>query len=332
MAFRVQVGSNLVNAAVTNPGYADLEPLRSVFGQRLKYAVPLARYTAAQIGGPAMALLEVNDTDELSMAARILWQMQLPWIIFGGGSNILVSERGVQGVVLLNRARKVEFNEGSQPPTVRAESGANFGLVARQAAVHGLSGLEWAAGIPGSIGGAVVGNAGAHGGDMAGNLLVAEILQQSSRLEEVQAEQWPASRLEYGYRTSLLKRQPGRAIVLAALLALEHETVARVQAKMDTLVAYRHSTQPPGASMGSMFKNPSGDYAGRLIEAAGLKGMRIGNAQISSLHANFFINLGGASALDVLTLIKLAKKNVFEKFGVELELEIELVGEWSHSS
>ncbi len=330
MEIAVQAGNNFVNTAPFTPDDADLEPLRHVFGQRLEFNASLARYTAAQIGGPAMVLLEVKTADELSVAVRTLWQMKTQWFILGGGSNILVSDRGVRGVVLLNRARRVEFNVLSQPPTVWTESGANFGLVARQAASRGLSGLEWATGIPGTIGGAVVGNAGAHGGDMAGNLLVAEILQQCSRSEDVQKVRWSASSLEYGYRTSLLKSHPGKAVVLAALLELEKSTTAEVQTKMDTFAAHRQRTQPPGASMGSMFKNPSDDYAGRLLEEAGLKGTRIGNAQISGLHANFFVNLGQATAGDVFALIQLAKNTVLEKYGVELELEIELVGEWNY--
>jgi UDP-N-acetylmuramate dehydrogenase len=251
-------------------------------------------------------------------------------MILGGGSNLLVSDAGVRGVVLLNRARQVEFQEGSEPPTVWAESGANFGLIARQAASRGLAGLEWAAGIPGTLGGAVVGNAGAHGGDMAGNLVVADILQRNPNAQDGMPirQDWPIDRLEFAYRTSLLKRQSAQAVVLAATMRLERSTPEIVQARIEEFVSYRRQTQPPGASMGSMFKNPPGDYAGRLIEAAGLKGARVGDAQISTLHANFFINNGQATAADIHTLIEMARQRVAEKFGVNMELEIELVGEW----
>lgn len=304
--------------------------LQALFGQRLQLDVPLDRFTSARVGGPADALLEVNSADELALAAATLWSEDLPWMVLGGGSNVLVSDAGVRGVVLLNRARQVDFQEASEPPTVWAESGANFGLVARQAATRGLAGLEWAAGIPGTLGGAVVGNAGAHGGDMAGSLVVANILQHNPKAQEGMPirQDWPVERLEYAYRTSLLKRQPGQTVVLAARLRLERSTPEKVQARIDEFVAYRHQTQPPGASMGSMFKNPAGDYAGRLIEAAGLKGARVGDAQISTFHANFFINHGQATAGDILTLIEMARQGVAEKFGVRLELEIELVGEW----
>lgn len=290
----------------------------------------LARFTAARVGGPADALLEVRSANELEQAIRLLWDEGLPYVILGGGSNVLVSDSGVRGVVVLNRARKMRFNSTARPPTVWAESGANFGLVARQAAIRGLSGLEWAAGIPGTVGGALYGNAGAHGSDMSGNQPVAEILHC---MDVMQAgapvrEEWSVEKLELTYRSSVLKRLPGKAVILAAQLRLQPGAPVAIQAKMDELVAYRRRTQPPGASMGSMFKNPPGDYAGRLIEATGLKGLVVGDAQISSLHANFFLNLGHAKAADVAALIQQARLAVLDKFGVELELEIEMLGEW----
>lgn len=309
---------------------AHLELLREAFGERLQESVSLARYTAARLGGPADALLEVRSLDELVRIASLSWRNNLPFVILGGGSNVLISDAGVRALVVLNRARQVRFDERVQPPTVWAESGANFGVLARQAAQRGLSGLEWAAGIPGTLGGAVVGNAGAHGGDMATNLRLAEILHRRGVRpgEAPRREEWPLERLDYSYRSSVLKRQPGEALVLAALLQLEYSTPEEVQARLDELTAYRRRTQPPGASMGSMFKNPPGDHAGRLVDAAGLKGTRLGDAQISSLHANFFLNLGQACARDIYDLIRLARQTVAERFGVNLELEIELLGEW----
>jgi UDP-N-acetylmuramate dehydrogenase len=257
-------------------------------------------------------------------------------------------------VVIYNRARQVSFSEDSNPPTVRAESGANFGALARLAAGRGWAGLEWAAGIPGSVGGAVVGNAGAHGGDISGSLLVAEILhhgqiegttQEVSRHElVVHTEYWKAEDLGFRYRNIRLKRNlesrseaPGSGkallqpdlVVLAAVFRLERSTPEALQQKLDDYVAFRRRTQPPGASMGSMFKNPPGDYAGRLIESAGLKGERIGDAEISKLHGNFFINLGRASAIDVWRLIQRSRDTVLNRFGITLELEIELVGDWT---
>lgn len=311
----------------------DVLALRERFGARVQVHAPLARYTAARLGGPAEVLFEAETLAELENVVRLAWSSDWPLVVLGGGSNVLVSDQGVRGLVVINRARQVRFDLQADPPTVYAESGANFGLLARQAARHGLSGLEWAAGIPGTLGGAVVGNAGAHSGDMAGNLLLAEILQRAmNRLEAAWRETWTVEQLEYTYRSSLLKRQsarqPGSTLVLAARLRLAHSTPESVQARSDELVAYRKRTQPPGASLGSIFKNPPGDYAGRLIEAAGLKGARIGGAQISPVHANFFINLGNASASDLRALIRLAQETVSEKLGVDLDPEIELFGEW----
>jgi UDP-N-acetylmuramate dehydrogenase len=315
---------------LTNQKPAGMDLLERVFGKQIRRAVPLARYTAARLGGPAEVLLEVRSVNELAQAVSLLWEEGLDFILLGGGSNVLVSDAGIRGVVLLNRSRKLRFDAAAQPPTVWAESGANLGLVARQAALQGLSGLEWAAGIPGTVGGAVYGNTGAHGGDMAGNLLVAEILH-CKELRQTGAsvrEQWGTEKLEFSYRSSVLKRSPGKSVILAVLLRLQPGDPSTLQAELDELVAVRRKTQPPGASMGSMFKNPPGDYAGRLIEAAGLKGLTVGGAQISSMHANFFLNLGRASAADVAALIRQARQAVFDSFGIELELEIEMLGEW----
>jgi UDP-N-acetylmuramate dehydrogenase len=297
-----------------------LPSLQTAFSGRVQFDVPLARYTAARVGGTADALLEVKSADELAEAVKILWAEDLPFTMMGGGSNMLVSDAGVRGIVLLNRAKKVRFDP--ENATIWAESGANFGVLARQAATKGLSGLEWAAGIPGTVGGAVFGNAGAHDGDMAHNLIEAEVLNRAGR------ETWPLEKFQYEYRGSVLKTHPGTSIVLSARLQLAHRSPEAIQAKMDTFLAQRHRTQPPGASMGSMFKNPPGDFAGRLIDAAGLKGTRVGGAEISALHGNFFINTGQATASDIYALIQLARQTVAEKFGVQLALEIELIGTW----
>ncbi|MCU0487954.1 MAG: UDP-N-acetylmuramate dehydrogenase [Anaerolineales bacterium] len=305
------------------------QTLEAESGLHVQRDVPLARFTAARLGGPADALLEVHSTTELVRAVRLLWKLEAPFALLGGGSNVLVSDSGYRGLVLINRARKVRFDLQVEPPVVLAEAGVNFGALARQAAGHGLAGLEWAAGIPGSLGGAIYGNAGAHGGDTAGNLLLAEILHHPGQMET-----WPVEKFAFAYRRSLLKQtQPGAGkapslVILSATLQLERSTPEEVQAKMDAFVDRRRSSQPPGASLGSMFKNPPGDYAGRLIEAAGLKGYQVGGAQISPIHANFFINIAQATAADLRALIALAQQTVLEKFGVSLELEVELFGEW----
>ena len=298
-----------------------LEQLAVRFSGRLHFNQPLAKYTSARIGGLADVLLMAQSAAELEEIVSGLWQLDIPFLILGGGSNMLISDAGVREVVVLNKARKVRFDMDA--PSVWAESGSNFGALARQAGRKGLSGLEWAAGIPGTVGGAVVGNAGAHGGDTAGNLMLAEVLHHT-----LGRQQWSSDNLEMAYRSSKLKQQPGEAVVLAASFKLSFGQETLIKEKMEEFLAFRKQTQPPGASMGSMFKNPPGDHAGRLIDAAGLKGTRIGNAQISDLHANFFINHGNASAAEVYALIRKAQQAVMDRFGVQLELEIGLVGDW----
>lgn len=299
-----------------------LNALRSAFGERLQENVSLASYTSARIGGPADALITVKSADELADTVSLLWKMDAPYIILGGGSNVLVSDRGVRGVTVLNRAKSIRFEYGDRPK-VWAEAGAGFASLANRAAEEGLSGLEWAATVPGTVGGAVYGNAGAFGGDMAGNLIYAELLTENGR------EHWPVEKMGYGYRTSALKRSTLKFVVLTAELHLSHSTKEAVRFKISEFTGRRKSTQPPGASMGSMFKNPTGDHAGRLIEAAGLKGTRIGNAEISTVHGNFFINHGDTTASDIRKLIELTQRTVAEKFGVILELEIEMIGDWN---
>ncbi len=295
------------------------EQLRDAFPDSLQENAPLARNTAARIGGPAEFLLTVHSAAELAGAAEKLWELEIEFRLLGGGSNVLVADHGMSGVVILNQAKEVKFAERH----AWAESGASIGSIARRAVEKGLSGLEWAATVPGTVGGAIVGNAGAHGGDTAGSLDHADVLHRHDGRGA-----WDVERLEFDYRSSWLKRNPGQAIVLAGRFGLEPSDPASVRSTVEEYVEYRQQTQPTGASIGSMFKNPGGDHAGRLIEAAGLKGERRGEAEISSKHANFFINHGGATAADVYALIELAQQRVAEKFDVELELEIELLGDW----
>jgi UDP-N-acetylmuramate dehydrogenase len=295
--------------------------ISEIFGKQAAFDLPLAKFTSARIGGPADVVLTAQSADSLSEMVSVVWEKELPYVIIGGGSNLLVSDKGMRGVVILNRARRVEFD--IDVPSVTADSGSNFGAVSRQAGQKGFTGLEWAAGIPGTVGGAVVGNAGAHGGDTAGTLILAEVLHHTKGRQS-----WTVEDLSYGYRTSILKTRLELAVVLSATFNLAAGEPEVIKARMDELVEFRKRTQPPGASMGSMFKNPPGDFAGRLIESAGLKGARIGDAQISDVHANFFLNHGEATGDDVHGLISLARRTVEEKSGVRLELEIELVGEW----
>jgi UDP-N-acetylmuramate dehydrogenase len=298
-----------------------IDILYARLGDKVKENVSLAPYTSARIGGPADILITAESADELARILKLLHKQEIDYLMLGGGSNVLVSDKGVRGVVVLNRAKAVRFHNGDEP-SVTVESGVIFSNLANRCAAKGFGGLEWAATVPGTVGGAVYGNAGAFGGDMAGNLVWAELLTENGR------DKYTAEQMGYGYRTSILKRGELDAVVLAAELRLKNSTKDEVTANIEQFSAHRKATQPPGASMGSMFKNPNGDYAGKLIEACGLKGTRIGNAEISPVHGNFFVNHGTTSAEDIRALIQLVIKTVKEKQGVELELEIELVGEW----
>jgi UDP-N-acetylmuramate dehydrogenase len=283
----------------------------------------LARYTSLRIGGPADLLAVAGSGEALRASVTAAWEEGVPCRVMGSGSNVLVSDSGLRGLVVLNRAR-AEKLAGAQ---AWAESGTSFSTLARRCVANGLGGLEWAVSIPGTVGGALVGNAGAWGGDVATTLVEATVLETDG-----QARSWPVERFEYGYRRSTLKGQgtagEKQAIVLGARFALHHQDRAELEARVAEITARRKASQPAGATCGSVFKNPPDDYAGRLIEAAGLKGVRRGGAEISTLHANFIVNRGGATAADVGGLIALARQVVQERFGLWLELEIELFGEW----
>jgi UDP-N-acetylmuramate dehydrogenase len=294
--------------------------------RRARRDEPLARHTSARIGGPADLLIEVRSVADLVAVVVHADRLGMPCTIIGGGANVLVSDRGVRGLVVLNRARDVRFGGREGGAMVEADAGVALISLARDCIERGYGGLEWAISVPGTVGGAVVGNAGAHGADVSTNLRGVSVLQRHGALEW-----WPAERLQFAYRRSALKAlaPADRPVVVAAQFDLSLETRAELDRRAFEFIARRKASQPPGASFGSMFKNPPGDYAGRLIEACGLKGRRAGGAMISEKHANFFLNIAGeACAHDVWTLIQTARSEVHAHFGVALELEVELLGDW----
>lgn len=303
---------------------AKMDELKQAFGSSLHENVSMANYTTARVGGPVPALISIHTLGDLSRCAETLWRLSIPFVILGSGSNILVSDKGLDAIVVHNRAHNLKIDTKSDPPLIIAESGAILGTVARQSALRGLSGMEWAAPVPGTVGGAVYGNAGAHGSDMKESLKMATILHKTEGTQD-----WPVEKLAYEYRSSVLKREKLPAVILSATFNAVRTSREEAWKKINAFQAHRKDTQPPGASMGSMFKNPPGDYAGRLIEAAGLKGRRMGRAMISPIHANFIINLDGATAQDIYRLMKMAQETVAEKFGITLKPEIELLGEFS---
>lgn len=293
------------------------------FGDRLKQDVPLANLTTAKVGGPARYFLNAGSDAQLAQDVSYLWAEDVPFFILGSGSNILVSDAGINSVVILNKAKAVRIDHDGKSPSIYAESGAILITTARQAAMRGFTGLEWATTIPGTVGGAVYGNVGAHRSSMQQNLLLADILHRVNGSLSLNTEQ-----MGYSYRSSALKREPGKAVILATRLSVEKGDTEKIKALMSEFAARRKVTQPPGPSMGSTFKNPEGDSAGRIIDSLGLKGTRVGGVEVSPLHANFFINDGSGTARDYYNLILLVQGIVEEKTGTKLELEIEMIGEW----
>jgi UDP-N-acetylmuramate dehydrogenase len=295
--------------------------LTSVLGEDLKIDIPLAKFTSSRVGGPADGLILVDSVERLAEVVGLLWDLEVDFFVLGAGSNVLISDEGIRGLVIINRAKESEIDELNN--LVWTGSGASFGQIARRVSQRGYSGLEWATGIPGTVGGAVYGNAGAQGSDVASTLHMAEILHHDRGREK-----WKVSRMGFAYRSSKLKRDSSNAVILSASFHIEESSTEFTKNLVEKYKLHRRTTQPSGASMGSMFKNPQGEYAGQLIERAGLKGIRIGGAEISTLHGNFFITADGARAKDIFSLIRLAQDTVLEKFNIPLELEIELIGDW----
>ena len=300
--------------------------LGAIMGDRVRRHEPMAQHTPLRVGGPADLWVTVVTLDELITAVQLARRHRCPVLLIGSGANLLVSDKGVRGLVIQNRCEGTTFILHDRPRAL-VLSGTHLAPLARMAMRHGLSGLEWAIGVPGTLGGALVNNAGAFGGCIADRLVRAELLTPSG--ERVwQPTEW----FEYGYRSSRLKGatagSEGAYIVLQAELCFDRASPLEIEDRMNHFNAQRKRTQPSGASLGSVFKNPPGDYAGRLIEAAGLKGRQIGGARISEHHANFFLNIGQACAGDFVALIELARETVRARFGVEMELEIQQAGEW----
>lgn len=296
---------------------------REGFGERLLLNEPLSRHTSFAVGGPADVLIVAYSTDELARLTRLAWLLGVPVLILGGGTNVLVADAGVRGLVIVNACERYAI---SAEGLLAVESGKRLAELARWTVAEGWAGLQWAVGIPGTVGGAVVGNAGAYGGCMADSVRAVRLLLPGAGIKRVGVEA-----LGYGYRTSALKRQSGRsrrAVVLEVELALtpgDREALAAEAARINTLRAER---TPKGCCAGSMFKRTVQYPAGFLIEQAGLKGYQIGGAQVSPLHANFLMNTGSATAADVRALMTKVQQEVWQTFAQHLEPEVELVGEW----
>ena len=300
-----------------------MRKLEALFGAKLQRGEELAKYTSIKVGGPAAGLIVINTLDELRHAVKSLWSLDVPFKILGGGSNLLISDKGYPGIVLINRCNKVEIFKDQTPPLLYAESGAKLGTVAQMASRAGLGGLEWCNSIPGTVGGAVYGNAGAHGGNVQSQLDTVTLITRDGGEQTLSVED-----MDFQYRSSKLKREGIDTVILSATFHGEHVDSSESLEKLDALTAKRAQAQLKGHSFGSTFKNPPNDFAGRLLEEAGMKGFVYGKARVSDKHANFILNDGEASAQEIYTLIRMGQTRVKEKFGIDLQTEIELIGDF----
>jgi UDP-N-acetylmuramate dehydrogenase len=287
---------------------------------------PLSRHTWYAIGGPADVLAYPADGQDLLLLLQAIKTRKLPSFILGGGTNLLVRDGGFRGVVInLQRMHAITIEReyrsiGGSFVAVRAEAGASLAKLLSFAVEHGLTDLEFAAGIPGTVGGAVCMNAGTALGEMGD--VVESVTLISPDGEFVTRS---AAEMGFGYRTALV---PEAHLVLQARVVLRRENKEKITARLKELLDARRQRQPWGLpNAGSVFKNPRAESAGKLIESAGLKGSTVGGAQVSEKHANFIVNTGKAKATDVLALMEIVKKKVFEVHGVRLEPEIKIIGE-----
>lgn len=299
------------------------DSLPHLLGPRLRFAEPLSRHTSFRIGGPADVWAEVENPQEIRAVQAWAVARQLPLVVLGGGTNVLVSDRGVRAVVLhLGRAfSALEWRPNGQGQHVRAGAAVPFKRLVSEAIDRQLAGLEFAEGIPGTLGGGLLMNAGAFGGEISDVLSWIEGVDANGALQRR-----ARSELRFGYRRFDL--EPG-FIVTALEMLLPWGTREAILAKRDDAKRRREQHQPLGfPNAGSIFKNPPGQFAGRLIESVGLKGHRIGNAMFAERHANFIVNCGAARAADVRALMDEAIQRVYTRYGLRLEPEIRLVGDW----
>lgn len=325
--------------------------LRQQLGERVKRNEPLARHCTFGVGGPADVWVSLDTSDNLIGLVTMCIERRWPLLLTGNGTNVLYADAGVRGVVAriaLNSYTIEEQDDGTA--LLRAGAGVSWPRLLNDLASLGWGGLEFGPGIPGTLGGGVISNAGAHNSDLASVLASVEVVDARRAQETATAPivvQYTREELDLSYRHSRFRAQrrvqfdeqgnplaaPRRLIEPAEIVTqvavhLHREDPQVLYSLIDEHKQHRKRTQPPQQSAGSVFKNPPGDHAGRLIELVGMKGLVHGNARISERHANFIVNVGGARAVDVAWLIREAYNRVYEQFGVELELEVELRGEW----
>jgi UDP-N-acetylmuramate dehydrogenase len=289
----------------------------------------MSKHNSLRVGGPASMFVTATSTDALIKAVLFVREQGISYLVIGNGTNMLVGDYGIDGLVIYNKTQDISHEEGEGGTSLwHVASGVLFSQLSRITCKAGWAGLEWSNSVPGSVGGGVVSNAGAHGKELKDDLVSIHVLTGDGVIEE-----WPTEKLQLGYRTSIFKAHGSRAlsppeIILSADITLYRDTQGECDAKMRTYLEERQAKQPQGKSAGSTFKNPPGMSAGYLIEQVGLKGEQYGRAQFSPKHANFMMNLGGATASDVRHLMEMARTRVKEQLGIELEPEIEFVGDF----
>lgn len=284
------------------------------------YKEPMSRHTTFQVGGEAECLIDIASEEVLVKLLKYLNIIEIPYFILGNGSNLLVSDKGYDGVILRigNKMSGIKV-EGDR---ITAQAGALLSRVAKTAYEHSLTGLEFASGIPGSLGGAIVMNAGAYDGEMSRVVETVKVMNKEGEIMVLDNES-----MEFSYRNSIIRNRP--FIVLEAVLRLQPGEQSEIKNKMDDFAERRREKQPlEYPSAGSTFKRPEGYYAGKLIMDAGLRGYRIGSAQVSEKHCGFIINLGNAEASDIFELIQEIQERVKNQFDVSLERELVILGEF----
>jgi UDP-N-acetylmuramate dehydrogenase len=298
-----------------------LDRVAELLGPLAERDRPLGPLTTYRVGGPAAVFAEVASEADLEQVVRAVTETGVEPLVVGQGSNLLVADAGFAGLALrlAGGFAAVELDPDGSASRVVAGAAVAYPVLARRSAARGLSGLEWAVGIPGSVGGAVCMNAGGHGSDTASVLVSARVVELAGGRDRLLRP----PELEFGYRHSAI----GAAdLVLGATFAVEAGEAGACEARISEIVRWRRANQPGGQNAGSVFTNPPGDSAGRLVEAAGLKGLRIGTAEVSPKHGNFIQADAGGSADDVARLVDEVRRLVLERTGVQLETELRMKG------
>lgn len=293
---------------------AVLETLRDLVPEEdIHMQEPLAEHTTFRVGGPAECLIAIQSDEQLSKLQRYLRMVDIPFFVLGNGSNTLVRDNGYSGIILQVGEKMSSIRVDGD--CIVAQAGALLSQVANAALQHGLTGLEFASGIPGTVGGAVVMNAGAYGGEMS--QVVTDVTVLNSEGEILVLDN---ATMEFGYRYSTIRHQP--FVVTNVSFRLRAGDQKQIRIKMEELAAKRREKQPlEYPSAGSTFKRPEGYYAGELIMKAGMRGFQIGGARVSDKHCGFIVNVGNATAADILDVIEEVQERVKERFGVDLEME-----------